>query len=112
MPTAEQAGRLPGARHPNADHAEDTAVQLCPSAQPSQIARSVRIVGDQQRLRRFDLHAVCPRSKLCSALPVQQIREHVQRGRELVVSVSRGKDNLCIGAEGGVVDERPPADDP
>jgi hypothetical protein len=109
---AEQARRLQGAGDLNGHHTEDAAVQPSPAAQPRQIPSSVGVVADEQRLRRRELHAVCLRLQPRTSLALQQRREHVQSGRELVVSVGGSVDNLGIGAEGGVVDEDPVADGP
>jgi hypothetical protein len=111
VPAPEQAGCLPGAGHPDADDAQHPAVQLWPSAQPGQVPCSVPVVGHQQRLQRVDLDVVRPRLQVRATVALQQIREHVEGRRELVISIGGRVDDLGVGAEGGVVDEGPAADD-
>src|SRR4029077_13492962 len=66
----------------------------------------------QQRLRRLDLHAVCPYGQPRSAVALPQVGERAQGRIELVAAVGRGLDDLRVRAEGRVVDEGPAVDHP
>ena len=47
VPAAEQADRLPHAVHRHGDHAEDTAIQPCATAQARDVSRPVGVAGHQ-----------------------------------------------------------------
>lgn len=99
VPATEQADRLPGAAHPDGHHAEHTAVEPRAAAQPRDVSGLIRIAAHQQRLRPVDRLVAGDRVKPGAALPLQQVRQRVQGGAQLVVPVGRCLHDLSVGPE-------------
>ena len=86
------------------------AVQPRPAAEAGDVARPVRVVADQHRLGRVDDDAVRPCAAAAARLwPARRSGSISQVVPRLVVAVLGALHDLGVGAERGVVDERPAA---
>ena len=107
---AQQADRLGGTGDVDRDHAEQAAVEPGAAPEACDVAGLVGVGRHQQRLRGDDRLAVGDGREPGAAVPLEQVREGVEGGAELVVAVRGGLDDLGVGAERDVVDERLTAD--
>jgi len=110
MPAAEQPDGLPRAVDRNGHHTEQSAIKPNATAQARHVPGPVWVVGYQQRLRRVDRYIVRERRQPCPAVALKQFGQRIQSRAQLVAAVGGGLDDLGVGTEGRVVDERLTAD--
>ena len=111
VPAADESGCLPGAVHPDGNHAEGAGIEPGAPGQAGHVAHVVGVVADQQRLRALDRGACGLGGQVGALVAFEQVGQLLQGGASLVVAVGGAAHDLGVGAEGGVVDERAVGDD-
>ena len=97
--------------HRHRDDAEGPGIQPRTAAQPRDVAQRVRIVADQQRLGAGHHGLTGADGQPGTTVPAQQLGQYLQGDTPLVVPVGRVLHHLGVGAERGVVHERPVTDE-
>ena len=87
VPAAEEPDRLPGAIHPDRDHAQGAGIQPSAAAQAGDVAHLVQAVADQQGLRALDRGAAGLGGQPGPMVAAEQVGQHLQGGAPLVVPV-------------------------